>query len=87
MTDVAIATDGLSVTGHAISRYIERVASGTVQEAIAALTSPTIKLAAQFGAPCVILSSGHRVVLDGEKVVTVLPHRALPLNYQRPIGF
>lgn len=61
------------VTSHAISRYRERVAAVSLEEAEAALSSPAIQKAADFGAPFVKLGTGQRVVLIGHRVVTVLP--------------
>jgi hypothetical protein len=62
------------ISSHAISRYRERVAPRlTMAEAIEALSSPTIRRAAEFGAAYVRLGTGQRVALDGFVVVTVLP--------------
>lgn len=63
----------LHVTHHAISRAIERCGFETAAEARQALTSPTIALAAEIGAPFVKLGTGQRVCLVGSSVVTVLP--------------
>jgi hypothetical protein len=62
------------ISSHAISRYRERVAPRlTMAEAIEALSSPTIRRAAEFGAAYVRLGTGQRVALDGFVVVTALP--------------
>jgi hypothetical protein len=62
------------VTRHAAERYLERVNPRlTMAEAIEALSSPTIRRAAEFGAAYVRLGTGQRVALDGFVVVTVLP--------------
>lgn len=61
------------VSSHAIVRYQERVANVTAAQALAALTSPVIRRAAEFGAPYVKLGGGQHVVLEGSTVVTVLP--------------
>jgi hypothetical protein len=62
------------ISSHAISRYRERVAPRlTMAEAIEALSSPTIRRAAEFGAAYVRLGTGQRVALGGFVVVTVLP--------------
>lgn len=61
------------VTSHAISRYRTRVAPVDYEAARAALSSPTIAKAAEFGAKAVKLGSGQRVLLNGATVVTVLP--------------
>jgi hypothetical protein len=64
----------IHVTRHAAERFLERVDGRlTLAEAIEALSSPAIQRAAQFGAPCVRLGTGQRVVLEGWHVVTVLP--------------
>ena len=63
----------LHLTSHALSRALERLGCNTVAEAEEVLRSPTIARAAAFGAPFVRLPSGHRVVLIGNRVVTVLP--------------
>lgn len=60
-------------TTHAIRRYIERVHDCSEAEAASSLSSPMIELAAKFGAPFVKLSTGQRIVLRGNVVVTVLP--------------
>jgi hypothetical protein len=65
---------GVEVTDHAITRYIERVdPRADYVTAIAALSSPAIIAAVQFGAPYVRLPGNQRVALDGATVVTVLP--------------
>jgi hypothetical protein len=62
------------VTRHAAERYLERVNPRlTMAEAIEALSSPTIRRAAEFGAAYVRLGTGQRVALDEFVVVTVLP--------------
>lgn len=66
------------VTAHAINRYIERVAPVARDKAESALSSPAFDTAAKFGARCVILGTGHRAILQGWRVVTVLPHRRRP---------
>ena len=62
----------INVTAHAAKRYIERVADVSVAEAREALRSPAICAACAFGAPFVRLPSGHRVVIHGIDVITVL---------------
>jgi hypothetical protein len=76
------------VTRHAAERYLERVDPRlTMAEAIEALSSPTIRRAAEFGAAYVRLGTGQRVALDGFVVVTVLPRdqrvRCLGVRRQR----
>jgi hypothetical protein len=64
----------LHVTRHAAERYLERVNPRlTMADAIDALSSPTIRRDAEFGAAYVRLGTGQRVALDGFVVVTVLP--------------
>lgn len=63
----------IHITTHAIQRYTERVEPVTPAQAHAALSSPTITLAAAFGAPYVKLGTGQRVVIHDGKVLTVLP--------------
>jgi hypothetical protein len=61
-----------AVSAHAAQRYIERVANVSLAEARAALASPAVVTACTFGAPFVRLASGHRIVIRGIDVVTVL---------------
>lgn len=63
----------LHVTTHAIQRYQERVALVSDEKAREALSSPTIKAAAKFGARTVILGTGQRVLLRDNAVITILP--------------
>ncbi|MFK4871643.1 hypothetical protein [Novosphingobium sp. ZW T3_23] len=63
----------IHVSSHAVSRYRERVAPVSYDEAVAALSTPTIERAAAFGARYVRLPTGQRIVLDCDRVVTVLP--------------
>jgi hypothetical protein len=63
----------LHVTDHAIVRYLERVKGIDMDIIRAELASPTAEIADKFGAPIVILSSGHRVVVRNGCVSTVLP--------------
>lgn len=66
----------IHVTYHAVSRYRSRVAPVSYEDALAALSSPTIQRAADFGAPFVRLGTGQRVVIANGVVVTVLPAEA-----------
>jgi hypothetical protein len=61
------------VTFHAIARYQERVEPVSDDEARAALSSPFIMRAIAFGAHCVRLGTGHRVIIRDKAIVTVLP--------------
>tara|TARA_R110000772_G_scaffold89304_2_gene185141 strand:+ start:21695 stop:21970 length:276 start_codon:yes stop_codon:yes gene_type:complete len=63
----------IAVSNHAVERYIERVAAVSHAKALAAMQTPTIRLAASIGAPFVKLGSGHVVVIEGGAVVTILP--------------
>lgn len=63
----------IRITSRAISRYRERVAPVDFATAHAALTSPAIQKAIEFGAPFVRLGTGQRIVIEGHVVVTVLP--------------
>lgn len=62
----------IHVTQHAIERFVERV-GGNADQARAALTTPFIEAAAKFGAKYVRLGTGHRVVIDQGRIITVLP--------------
>lgn len=63
----------IRVSSHAISRYRERVACVDYDTARAALSTPIIQRAIEFGARYVRLPSGHRVRIVDGAVVTVLP--------------
>lgn len=70
------------VTSHAISRYIERIdPQADYDTAHAALSSPVIRQAVEFGARFVRLGSGHRVVIEDSAIVTVMPAD----NYRRQV--
>ena len=71
----------IHVTLHAIQRYQERVSPVSAIEAHKALSTPTIQIAAEFGAQFVRLPTGHRVVLKEYTVVTIQP----PEHYRRQI--
>jgi hypothetical protein len=66
---------GVVVTQHAAQRWSERVRPCSRDEAVAEIASheKAIQAAAEFGAHAVKLPSRHRLVLDGVRVVTVLP--------------
>ena len=64
---------GVHITRHAIARYRERVADLAEDCICAALSSPAILLAADFGAIYVRLAGGQRVVVVDHTVVTVWP--------------
>lgn len=65
----------IHVTHHAIERYRERVADLPDAAIVAVLSSPAMETAARFGCECVLLGTRHRVVIDGNRVVTVKPRR------------
>lgn len=62
------------ITTHAVQRYQERVANVADDEvrSIILAHSEAIEKAARFRAPCVLLASGVRLILEGSNVVTVL---------------
>jgi hypothetical protein len=72
----------LHVSKHAVERYQQRVADVTEAEAVAALSTPAIQAASEFGAEYIRLGSGHRVVVKDGVVITVQPVG----HYKRQIG-
>lgn len=63
----------LQITTHAIHRYQERIANLTAEQVQAALDIPAVRCALRIGAPFVRLASGHRIVLEDGKIITILP--------------
>lgn len=61
------------LTRHAIKRYRERVADVPAADIWTALDIPAVRIAIDFGARFVKLSGGQRVVLEQNRVVTILP--------------
>ncbi|MDK4804924.1 MAG: hypothetical protein OC190_00075 [Novosphingobium aromaticivorans] len=61
----------IHVTTYAIQRYQDQVRNLPDRDVLAPLSGPVIELAADFGAPCVRLPTGHRVMLKGHRVITV----------------
>jgi hypothetical protein len=61
----------IHVTTYAIQRYQDQVRNLPDRDVLALLSGPVIELAADFGAPCVRLPTGHRVMLKGRRVITV----------------
>lgn len=61
------------LTRHAIQRYRERVADVPASAIWAALDTPTVRIAIDFGARFVRLSGGQRIVLEKNRIVTILP--------------
>lgn len=66
------------ISEHAIERYQERVEPCSRDAALANLDTPTVRLALSIGACGVKLPTGHRLVIRGGAVVTVLPKGAWP---------
>ena len=62
------------LTRHAIQRYREHVADVPPAAIWAALDCPAVRLAIEFGARFVKLSGGQRVVIQENRIVTILPH-------------
>ena len=75
----------IHVTGHAIQRFQERVQNLPVDQVEAALSSPFIQRAVEFGAKYVKLFNGARAVIRGGVIITVLPreHPAGLMNMAR----
>lgn len=63
----------LLLTHHAAERYQDRVADIPRAEILAAIDTPAVRAAVAFGAQYVRLGTGQRLVLDGNRIVTVLP--------------
>lgn len=63
----------LFITRHAIKRYRERVAAVPAPAIWQALDCPAVRAAIAFGARFVRLSGGQRVVLQENRIVTILP--------------
>lgn len=61
------------ITKHAFDRYRERIADLSDAAIIAALDTPAMQTAVQFGARAVILGTGHRAVLRDGVIVTITP--------------
>lgn len=64
---------GVCVSRHAMDRYRERVADLPDAAIFAELSKPIFDQAAAIGAPFVKLPTGHRALMRGDVVVTVLP--------------
>ena len=64
----------VEISSHAIVRAMERLPGvRTEGEAIAALDTPAVRRAVEFGAKYVRLGTGQRIVLENGTVTTVLP--------------
>jgi hypothetical protein len=61
------------LTRHAIQRYRERVADVPAAAIWQALDTPAVRIAIEFGARFVRLSGGQRIVLEENRIVTILP--------------
>jgi hypothetical protein len=68
----------LYLTRHAIQRYRERVADVPAAEIWRALDCPAVRTAIAFGARFVRLAGGQRLVIEANRVVTVLPRDHAP---------
>lgn len=66
----------LEITLHAIERYQQRVEDVPAAVVVQRLRGPAFEAAAEMGAVAVILLQGHRAVIQGGAIVTVLakPH-------------
>lgn len=75
----------ITVTPHAIARFQERVAPCSVETARERIlaASHAIGVAAKFGCEVVRLGNGARLILEGEKVVTVYAAHTLPRQCRR----
>jgi len=85
----AASQDGVIVTGHAIERWIERInprATWAGAEAAIRSHSLAIRRAALVGCTCVKLGEGMRLILDGARVVTVLPKGWVNLPMSVPLA-
>jgi len=71
------------ITAHAVQRYQERVADVPVLEAMEALSCDAVKAAIKFGAKVVKLHGGQRIIIQGQSVVTVIPHTRINRNTLR----
>ena len=61
------------LTRHAMQRYRERVADVPAAEIWRALDIRAVRVAIDFGARFVRLAGGQRVVLEDNRIVTILP--------------
>jgi hypothetical protein len=70
----------IHVSNHACERFIERVEACTFEEARAAIMAheKAIEAAAKFGCEVVRCGRGERLVLSGNRVVTVYAAHTLP---------
>lgn len=62
----------LTITRHAIARYIERVEPVSEETARERLSTPAFACAERIGAKYVLLSGGYRAVICEGRIVTVL---------------
>lgn len=64
---------GLTITGHAIERFQERVYPCTDNEARLALSTDRIRAAIAFGARIIRLGGGQRLIIRDDTIITVTP--------------
>lgn len=69
----------VEITQHAVDRYRERIADIDPPAARAAMSTPAVQLAADFGASFVKIATGHRLVVKQHRVITVL----MPIKHRR----
>jgi len=70
----------IQITTHAIQRFIERVHPCSYSEAREEIFSHAraIEAAASFGCAVVRCGGGERLILAGNRVVSVFPRNAIP---------
>jgi hypothetical protein len=75
----------VELTRHAIQRYRERVADVPPAAIWAALDCPAVRIAIEFGARFVKLSGGQHVVIQENRIITILPrdHYVAALDRRR----
>lgn len=74
------------LTHHALARYRERVADLSDGGIRAAVDTPALQCAIDFGAPYLRLPGGQRLVLDGATILTVLPKECASWRLDRRIA-
>lgn len=76
----------IHVSRHACQRYAERVAPCSLADARKHIleSSRAIEAAAKFGCQVVRRWKGERLVLEGDRVVTVYAAHVLPMQIRNP---